>query len=108
MSDPKIDSVTTDLFINLFGPQTTMHPIKGDRPPVPDDAEAFPCHQFLDRIPVPSLIVPGKSVMTERMRCPVCERAGRTLGHGERVMCSGCFLYLELYGNGLKIWRGKQ
>lgn len=80
-----------------------LHSFQQLREPPPPEAEKFPANLFQRKVSKPSKWVEGVDVETTIQTCPGCA-ADILLEHGDRIQC-GCGMRLELYGNGLTVWR---
>ena len=73
------------------------------RPPPPTHAELHPLTDYIRNEQKPSKYVTGCTLLIPHAYCPICDREIE-IDHGQRIRCE-CGLLLELWGNGLSVWR---
>jgi hypothetical protein len=73
---------------------------------IPTEAETFGHNEFVIIQKIKSQYVNGKvREVVIGTQCPSCKDRLPAMEHGDYVKCGSCALEMQLFGNGLSIWR---
>lgn len=75
---------------------------------IPGFAELHTFHHYRTSVKRPSQFAIGQTYKSETgVNCPSCKTLLPNMEHGTYTQCGNCRLQMQLFGNGLWIWRGQ-